>query len=99
GAGRRLGDGAEVETGRRELGHEVPGGWPPRVRSSFDGLAHELRLPAGQLDEPVEGHAGLPGAPERERDEGHGAADRFDRDVLTRLRPARFLQRGEDLTM
>ena len=92
-------DGTGVETGRRQLGHEVLRRWPQRVRSSCDGLAHELGLPAGQLDEPVERNTGFRCVPECEGDQVHRAADGLDRDVLTRLRPAQFLHRGEDFTM
>ena len=99
GARRGLRDGGGVEVGRRQPGHEARGRRPQRVGCPCDRLADELRLPAGQLDEAVERNAAFRRVPEREGDQVHRAADRLDRDVLTRLRPARLLHRREDLTM
>ena len=80
----RLSDRAGVHSGRHQPSHDPGLGDRP-----LEPIAHEIRLPAGQLDQPLERNTGLCRAPERERDEVNGTADDLDRDVLAGLRAAR----------
>jgi hypothetical protein len=70
-----------------------------RLRNSLQALANKVGSPAAQLDQPVVRYARGFGAPERERDELDGSADRFDGRVLGSLGAAEFLGRGNGLAM
>jgi hypothetical protein len=66
---------------------------------ALESFANELRFPAGQLEQPLEWHAGGRRALERGRHEMHGAADDLDRHVLTGLRATHFLHPGHGFTV
>ena len=81
--GRGLGDRAGIKAGRRQSRHNL------RFRDRpLEPFADEIRLPAGQVDQPLKRNTGCCRAPERERDELNGATDNLDRHVLTGLRTA-----------
>jgi hypothetical protein len=92
-ARRGVRDRARVKTGRRRPRDQA------RFGSPRERFGHEPRPPAGQLDQAMERNTALRRMREREGDQVHGAADRLDGDVLPDLRTARFLHRGENLTV
>jgi hypothetical protein len=62
-------------------------------------LPRQVRLPARQLDEPLEGDTERCRALERERDQLNRSANGLGRDVLAGLWAARLLHRDNDLMM